>query len=277
MKKVILDQAKIAYLRSGKVGKPKILMLHGILSNSTYFKKSIKFLEDNFDILALDFPGFGHSDKLKLLPHNVDTYVDTLKKLCDHLDFKPFDLIAHSFGGIVGVVFTTKYTSYVKKIVLQAVPYDKTCINRGFIEKTLLYASKNKGIVKVAAFLKKAVSRKILMSFFRLFNKHYHEIEQKDGKIVFSFQTMDLEATGDIWQNVCNSDLKEYLGKIKNETLVISGDHDVQVFPEKVEELTKMIQGAKFRSVKGWDCTHALFLDHPKKMAGIVREFLIHQ
>jgi pimeloyl-ACP methyl ester carboxylesterase len=232
MKKVILDQAKIAYYRRGEKGKPKILMLHGLFSNSTYFYKSIKHLEDDFDMIAVDFPGFGHSDKLKSLPHNIETYVDTLKELCDHLDFKQFHMVAHSLGGIVGVVFTTRYPNYVKKMVLQAVPYDRTCINTGFVEKTLFYASKNKHIVKVAAFLKRAVSRKILMSFFRLFNKHYHGIEKKDGKIFFSFQTMDLEATSDIWQNICKADLKEYVKKLTNDTLVISGDHDVQIFPE---------------------------------------------
>ena len=60
MKKVILSQAKIAYLRKKKKNKPKLLMLHGLFTHSCYFSETVEYLKDDFDILIPEFPGFGH-------------------------------------------------------------------------------------------------------------------------------------------------------------------------------------------------------------------------
>jgi pimeloyl-ACP methyl ester carboxylesterase len=274
MKKIILDQAKIAYFRKGKIGKPKILMLHGIFTSSCFFEETAEFLKKDFDILAPDFPGFGHSDKLKSLPHNLDTFADIVRKLCDHLDFANFTLVGGSLGALTGIVFTSKYPEYVEKLILQAPPWHHSCINSNWELKMFDVLSHLKPAAKVAGKMKGVISQKMLSNVFKVFNKHYLEIDRRNGKVFFSFNTMNLEATRDVWHCVRKLDLTNEAKSIRQKTLIISGDHDEQVKPSCVKKLTKLIKNSEFKLIRGWDCTHALFFDHPEKMAGVVREFL---
>jgi 3-oxoadipate enol-lactonase len=273
MKKVILKNAKIAYRRDGVEGKPRLLMLHGIFTSSCYFEEIIEFLESDFDILAPDFPGFGHSDKLKDIPHNLDTYTDTVKELCDCLSFKPFCLVGASLGGMLGIIFTSKYPLYVEKLVLQASPWCDGCINMQWAAKAFDAVSNIGSAVKIASKVKGIIPRDILLSVFKVFNKHYFRIDKKNGRVYYSFKYMNLEATQEIWHSVREADLTDYVRRVEKPTLLISGDHDEQVFPEKIREMADIIPRARFELLKGKDCTHALFFDHPERMAGLIRGF----
>ncbi|MBN2015803.1 alpha/beta hydrolase [Candidatus Dojkabacteria bacterium] len=275
MKKVILPQAKIAYKRHGRKGKPKLLMLHGLFTNSCYFEETIEFLKDEFDILTPDLPGFGYSDKLKTLPHNLENFADIVRQLCEHVDFKPFSLVGASLGAITSIVFSSKYPDFVDNVVLQAPPWKDECVNMKFTNKAFGFASNYKGLVKIAGKLKNGVRKEMFRSAIKIFNKHYLRIEERNEKVSFSFRTMNLEASSDVWHNIRDLDLTNYAKKIHKPTLIISGDHDEQVKPNNVKKLTEVIPDSEFKLLKGWDCTHALFFDYPEKMARLIRSFLM--
>ena len=85
---------------------PKILALHGWLDNAASFIPIAEYLP-NYEILAIDFPGHGHSDWRagKLWYHLVD-YLEDLALLVKHLSdlsesWRRFHLLGHSLGGVV--------------------------------------------------------------------------------------------------------------------------------------------------------------------------------
>jgi len=85
---------------------PRILALHGWLDNAATFKPMAEYLPD-CEILAIDFPGHGHSDWRagKLWYHLVD-YLEDVALLVKHLSsgsdhWKSFHLLGHSLGGVV--------------------------------------------------------------------------------------------------------------------------------------------------------------------------------
>jgi pimeloyl-ACP methyl ester carboxylesterase len=277
MKKVVLGKNKIAFNHVGRSNKPKLLMLHGLFTNSKYFEETIAFLKKDFNVLAPEFPGFGYSDRLRDRSHTLEHYADIIIELCDYLSFKPFHLVGASLGGMVSMVLVHKYPDYVQKLILQASPWNKNCINYSFYEKIVSTASKNKQLVKAAKALKKGISRKILLQVMNIFNKHYSKIEKRNGVIYHSFRTMDLEATSEVWNNLKNADLSSIARSIKKPTLVISGDHDEQVYPLRTKLLSRLIKNSKFIMLRGNECTHALFLDDPEGMATIIKDFLNNQ
>jgi pimeloyl-ACP methyl ester carboxylesterase len=135
--------------------------------------------------------------------------------------------------------------------------------------------AKSKPMVKLAAKIKKTISRDLLLKGLGIFNKHYYGIDKRNGVIFHSFKTMDLDATADIWNNLCRSNLVNDARNIKKQTLIIAGDHDEQIDVMKIQFLTKFIKGSRFKLLKGFNRTHALFLDCPEEMAGIVKQFLL--
>lgn len=275
MKKVILDRAKIAYLREGKKGKPKILMLHGLFANSSYFEETIESLKEDFDILVPDFPGFGISDKLKDTPHTLQTYSDITVKLCDHLLFKPFHLIGASLGGMVSISLADQYPEYVNKLFIQAAPWNKVCINMKFIEKAFDFASRHKKIVRIAGGMKRRVNKEVVSEAIKLFSKHYFAIEERTGSISYCIKMMDLEATAQIWNNLRDSDLSQNAKSITKKTMIIAGDHDNIVFPKKTKYLSRFIKDSEFKLLEGKKYTHSLFFDCPDRMAAIIKKFIL--
>lgn len=85
---------------------PRILALHGWLDNAATFKPMAEYLPD-CEIIAIDFPGHGHSDWRagKLWYHLVD-YLEDIALLVKHLSadseyWNSFHLLGHSLGGVV--------------------------------------------------------------------------------------------------------------------------------------------------------------------------------
>lgn len=276
MKKVILGQNKIAYLREGKSGKPKLLMLHGLFVNSGYFKKTMEYLKNDFDILAPDFPGFGLSDRFKNKPHTLNSYVRATIDLCNFLEFKPFSLVGASLGGMVSILLASKYPSYIEKVVIQGTPWNKTCYKLRFTKRFLARLSRNGGIVNLAAGVKGRVNGRISTGTFlkalEMFDKRIFTYEKKHGKVLYSLKTMDLKVTAEIWNNLKDEDLSTHARKIEKPTLIIVGDKDATVLPLKVQLLSRIIKGSKFKLIKGG--SHALFWDCPKRLAIIIKKFL---
>ena len=89
--------------------------LHGWGANY----QSLYFCKDNFSNSALfiDFPPFGKSDK-DIKGWTIFSYTTMVISLCEHLNIHKVNLIGHSFGGRVSILFSCFCKSRVKKLVL---------------------------------------------------------------------------------------------------------------------------------------------------------------
>src|SRR5664279_1653690 len=52
----------IFYREAGKLGNPKLVLLHGFPASSHQYRNLIPALADQFHVIAMDYPGFGNSD-----------------------------------------------------------------------------------------------------------------------------------------------------------------------------------------------------------------------
>ena len=90
---------------------PKLVLIHGFPNSSFDYYKMIPFLEDEYHIATLDFPGSGFSDK-PLDGHNymlaenaeiVDYFVREV------VEFEDFALYTHDRGVSIGLAFLGNY------------------------------------------------------------------------------------------------------------------------------------------------------------------------
>lgn len=103
--------------RSSNDTAPVVLFLHGWGCDSTIFSCIANSLGGNVTTMTLDFPGHGKSDDPRF-PWDVQEYADMLKDLLTLNQFACVNIIAHSFGGRVGIVLASRYPSFVQKMII---------------------------------------------------------------------------------------------------------------------------------------------------------------
>ncbi len=79
---VKVDGLNIFYREAGPKDAPTILLLHGLPSLSRMFEPLLARLAEEFHMIALDYPGFGHSDSPA--PKEFDYTFDHLATVMDH-------------------------------------------------------------------------------------------------------------------------------------------------------------------------------------------------
>ena len=60
--KISIEGVKIFYREAGNLDKPNLILFHGFPSASHMFRNLIPMLENDFHIVAMDYPAFGQSD-----------------------------------------------------------------------------------------------------------------------------------------------------------------------------------------------------------------------
>lgn len=110
---VNLDNLKLSYLEAGE-GEP-LLLIHGIFSEATYFRKLIKILQKHYKIYALDLPMHGKSETPKDYL-SVPDLAKLLEKFLQKIEVDKPILAALSGGALIAINFCKK--NQVKELIL---------------------------------------------------------------------------------------------------------------------------------------------------------------
>ena len=110
-------RVRVFYRTFGNRANPALVILHGYPTSSFDFREMIPFLEEDYFVAVLDFPGFGFSDK----PQDGYSYMlEDDARLVDHfvqevLELSRFHLLTHDRGGSVGFAFLGNYLAREEK------------------------------------------------------------------------------------------------------------------------------------------------------------------
>lgn len=114
-------QEKVHYVESGEG--ETVLLLHGIPSSSYVWRNVIDKIDDNKQVIALDFIGYGKSSFPK--DRNVSTEVQ-LKMLTEFIEANKLEHVTiwmHDLGSIIGMLYATRNPENVKAIALFEAPF----------------------------------------------------------------------------------------------------------------------------------------------------------
>ncbi|MDO6427854.1 alpha/beta hydrolase [Thalassotalea sp. 1_MG-2023] len=108
----------IAGLTSGPHSERPILCLHGWLDNAASFTPLMQCLS-NHSIVAIDWPGHGHSDhRSKDAHYHFLDYVYDLVLLFEQQKWSTLDIIGHSMGGMIAQAFAAAFPEKVASLTL---------------------------------------------------------------------------------------------------------------------------------------------------------------
>ena len=184
-----------------------VIVLHGWGATIQSVWPVVTHLSDRFQVYALDFPGFGKSQKPPTA-WGVGDYAECFLGFLEALNIPKATLIGHSFGGRVSIVTAARWPQVVDKIVL----VDSAGIRP---KRTLGYHLK----VWTAKTGRRIASSPVLA-------RHKTSIEQQVYKFLGA---SDYASAGDLrptFVQVVNEDLRPLLPQVAAPTLLVWGEND---------------------------------------------------
>lgn len=107
---------RVHYIDEG-AGTP-ILFCHGSPAWSFLYRHIVRKLRDRYRCLAVDYPGFGLSERPEGFGYTIAEQTAVLGELIDHLRLDGLVLMGHDWGGPIGLGALTTRADRVRGIVL---------------------------------------------------------------------------------------------------------------------------------------------------------------
>ncbi len=109
----------IHYLIAGPASAPRVVFVHGLGGSYETWSLNLPAFAERFRICALDLVGSGSSDK-PAIDYSVPALADFLARFLDALDgdWQRINLVGHSLGGAIALVFASRYPERVERLVL---------------------------------------------------------------------------------------------------------------------------------------------------------------
>ena len=117
-RQVEIGGRRLNFAEAGE-GSRALVLIHGMGGRWQHWLETIPFLAQHGRVLALDLPGFGHSE-LPAGGISLDGYADTAAALCRAVDVEQAVVLGHSMGGPIALRFATRHEDLTEAIVLVA-------------------------------------------------------------------------------------------------------------------------------------------------------------
>lgn len=219
MSSIKIDGININYQKSGKKGKP-VLLLHGWGQNMEMMAFIANHLKKNFVVYNFDLPGFGKSDEPSRAYSN-DDYVDLLYEFAKKKKIENPIIIAHSFGCRLAVRYAYRYP--VHKMVLTGAAGIRDRHGLGYYFRVYTYK----------------LGKKILS--LKPFEKYKEKFMKNAGSEDYRNTTGIMRET---FLKVVNDDIKDLLPDIDVETLLVFGENDDATPVSKGKMMEKLMPNA---------------------------------
>lgn len=217
-----------------------VVLLHGWGQNIEMMAPLGNLLKDDYRVTIVDLPGFGLSEKPDYA-YTVYDYVDVLESLFVELKITKPNLVGHSFGGRLSIIYASK--NDVSHLVLFGSP----CVRHqsvNFKQKMFKSIKKVKFFAPICEYAKKFVG----------------SVDYKNADGIMR----------DILVNTVNEDLSEAAKRIKCPTLLIWGDKDEAVPLEEAKELDNLLADSALITLSG---SHYCYLENLAQVANILLNF----
>lgn len=204
-------------------GQP-IVLIHGFLSSSHYFKPLVRRLEKTHQVISIDLLGFGKSPKPRI-SYTFEDHTDALHRtLQQYAISTPFTLVGHSMGALIALRYAATYPDSIAQLQLfnapmftdasQMIEHHKSS---GTHYRTLLYSRLRSGYWGALKLVPhNATSRRPPINFADTVRMSRHAREGSYKNII---------ASGEFF-----SDLR----KITVDTVVVVGKYDRVVYQENL-------------------------------------------
>lgn len=119
--KIKVQGVQIFYREAGEKTKPHFVLFHGFPSSSHMFRDLIPLLQENFHVIAPDYPGFGQSDipAREKFNYTFDKLAEVVDEFLKILGVEKFYMYVFDYGAPIGFRIALKNPEKILGIVSQ--------------------------------------------------------------------------------------------------------------------------------------------------------------
>ena len=264
---VEVSDLKIGYLEGGQ-GDP-VLFVHGWPTFSHLWRHQIAALTEQFQVYALDLPGFGDSDKPADGSYTLGFYTDILTGFLDALGIERMTLVSHDLGGPISLLWAVRHPERLARLVItDTMPYPDWPL----LIRLMLPVARLPGLGQAM------VSRRGLRFMFQIgttgkgvvtdelvaaYDRPLTEAPGARKTLLRILTEIDPREMGEIADN---------LARITAPALILWAEKDPSAPLSIARRLHTDISGSLLKTVP--DCGHFLTEDRPEEVNRLLLEFL---
>jgi pimeloyl-ACP methyl ester carboxylesterase len=255
---IVTNQGVVHYETVGR-GKP-VILLHGWLGSWGCWLGTMEALSSRYRAYALDFWGFGESDKRRE-SYNVVDFVALADQFMERLGIQSAPVIGHSMGGTVALNLTLDRPNRVEKVAVVGSPIDGRSLN--VFLKLAGYPWVAFLVWNSPALLRMGI--KLLAPWIAANWSEWYKLLMRD------LSKMTLESF--LWSinSLHYTNLQPRLGRLRVPVLGVYGNGDKIVNPRQAE-LLRAIPSARVEMLSG--SRHFPMLDEPERFNSILLSYL---
>jgi len=180
-----IDDLRIHYLDEGNG--QVILCLHGEPSWSYLYRKMIPILSKNHRVLAMDFVGFGRSDKFtESSEYSFQMHHDTIIHFIRSLKLEKITLVVQDWGGLLGLTVASEMPELFARLVIMntGLPSGDEPMGKGFM-RWREFAS-NSSDLPVGQVIQNGTAERALTSeIVAAYESPFPDVSFKAGAMIF--------------------------------------------------------------------------------------------
>ena len=234
-------------------GENKILILPGWGDTRKTFDCLINWLQEDFTIYIIDYPGFGNSP----FPNHdltIYDYTNIIRNFMTDTNIINPIIIAHSFGGRIAILLSSKYNMPIKNLIL----IDSAGIKPKMTLKKKFRLKLYKTLQSIANYLPKKIKQRFKTYLFNKFSSS-------------DYQSLDANMR-ETFKNIVNLDLTKYLSSVNTNTLILWGEKDIDTPLKDGKLMHKKITNSELIIFP--NCTHYCYLENTYVIIKIILCFL---
>jgi pimeloyl-ACP methyl ester carboxylesterase len=258
------------FIHRGGRGTPLVLV-HGWMMSHYYFRPIVGALAADHDLIALDLPGHGESDRPapEAFPYDLASYGALLDEILERLGVARADVLGASMGGGAALSLAARYPERVARLVLIGAAV--------YAPPTLPLDARLLLTPVVGPFLFKNVfGKREFIRVCRTFSVRDRRCLDDDW--IDYFWARMQRAGGMDAAYACMRMLAELPeatdepGQVRAPTLLVWGDEDRLVPLSQGKRLHRAIAGARLEVIPA--CGHMPFIERPDELLRVLRPLL---
>jgi pimeloyl-ACP methyl ester carboxylesterase len=236
-----------------------IIFIHGIGLNHEIWNQQINYFK-KYNTIVYDLIGHGKTP-LNKKQITMKDFSKQLLNLVDVLNINKFHLVGFSLGSLIAQDFASLHGDRLNSLTLFGTAYKRTedekrqILNRYEVMKFKKDITKKRAVYRW--FTEEFINKNPLIykKIYSMLEKTNHETWLKVYKLFVHHKDNDMD-----------------IKKIKANTLVVTGSDDIGSKPKLSEEISKLIQGSRFKIIKNG--RHLCNIECEKEFNLTIRKFV---
>ena len=260
---VTANGAQLHYTEAGS-GPVCVVFSHGLFWSGEMFAAQIEALRGRYRCIAYDHRGQGQSE-ITAGGYDMDNQARDAGALIEALSASPCHWVGLSMGGFVGMRLAARQPWLIRSLTLLDTAADAEPAHRKELRRVMGYLSRVTGL---RPFLGEAMRAMFGAPFLADPARAALRAELRERLA----NNRPAGASRSLFAVIDRKGVEDELGKIKAPTLVVSGEADVAVVPERSRKTASLIAGAEFKTIPR--AGHSSTMEEPAAINALLADFL---